>query len=163
MRVKGSPEVLLGRRRRAIDLIAEEISLNEVGRRIGCSPSSVMRWRDQWNARGEQGLMVGASPGRPPKMSQQQKNKLVRLLLRGPMAFGWHTDVWTTKRVAQVIHDTFAIEYHYTHVARILHALNWSPQKPERRAWERNEAGIQKWKATEWRRIKKTSRGWAPT
>jgi transposase len=32
------------------------------------------------------------------------------------------------------------ISYHFTHVARLLHALGWSPQKPERRALERNEA-----------------------
>lgn len=163
MRLKGSAEVLLARRRRAIDLIAKELTLNEVARRIACSPSSVMRWRDRWNALGENGLKVGTSPGRPTKMSKQQKGELLQLLLQGPMAFGWGTDVWTTKRIAVLIHRKFSIDYHFTHVARILHALNWSPQKPERRALERNEARVQKWKATDWRRIKRTSRGWAPT
>jgi transposase len=163
MRLKGSAEVLLARRRRALDLLAKELSLNEIARRIACSPSSVMRWRDRWTALGEDGLKVGTSPGRPTKMSKQQKVELLRLLLQGPMAFGWRTDVWTTKRIATLIHRKFSIDYHFTHVARILHALNWSPQKPERRALERNEARIQKWKATDWKRIKKTSRGWAPT
>jgi len=79
------------------------------------------------------------------------------------MAFGWRTDVWTTRRVAELIRKKFSIDYHFTHVARILHTLNWSPQKPERRALERNEAAIQKWKATDWERVKKTPRGWAPT
>ena len=163
MRLKGSAEVLLARRRRALDLLAKEITLNEVARRISCSPSSVMRWRDRWNALGEDGLKVETSPGRPTKMSKQQKDELLQLLLQGPMSFGWRTDVWTTKRIATLIHRKFSIDYHFTHVARILHALNWSPQKPERRALERNEAGIQKWRATDWKRIKKTSRGWAPT
>ncbi len=163
MRLKGSAEVLLARRRQAIDLLAKELTLNEIARRIACSPSSVMRWRDQWNALGENGLKVGTSPGRPAKMSKQQKVELLQLLLQGPMAFGWRTDVWTTKRIVTLIHRKFSIDYHFTHVARILHALNWSPQKPERRALERDEARIRKWKATDWKRIKKTSRGWAPT
>ena len=163
MRLKGSAEVLLARRKRAIKMPADEISLNEIARRIGCNASSVMRWRDRWDALGEEGLKVGASPGRPTRMSAQQKRQLVQLLLKGPMAFGWRTDVWTTQRIATLIKRKFSIEYHFTHVARILHALDWSPQKPERRALERNDAAIQKWKDTDWERIKKTLRGWAPT
>ena len=96
-------------------------------------------------------------------MSERQKRELVQLLVQGPMAFGWRTDVWTTHRVATLIHRKSSIDYHFTHVARNLHALDWSPQKSERRAVERNEAAIQKWKATDWKRIRKTSRGWAPT
>jgi transposase len=163
MRPKGSAKVLEARRRRAIQLLADDLSLNEIARRIGCNASSVMRWRDRWQLLGEAGLTVSRSSGRPPKMNARQKAELLRLLLRGPMAFGWGTDVWTTQRIATLIQRRFSIDYHFTQVARILHALDWSPQKPERRALERNEAAIQKWKATEWKRIKKTPRGWAPT
>ena len=163
IRPKGSADVLVARRRRAIKLLSEELSLNEIARRMECSPSSVLRWRDLWDALGEEGLKVRTATGRPPKMSDKQKTRLLQLLLQGPMAFGWRTDVWTTRRVAELIRKKFSIDYHFTHVARILHALDWSPQKPERRALERNEAAIQKWKATDWKRIKKTPRGWAPT
>jgi transposase len=163
VRLKGSADFLLARRQRAIKMLTEELSLNEIARRIACSPSSVMRWRDLWDALGERGLKVRRATGRPPKMNQRQKDKLVQLLLRGPMAFGWRTDVWTTRRVAELIHKEFSIDYHFTHVARILHVLHWSPQKPERRAMERNEVAIERWKATSWRKVKKTPRGWAPT
>jgi len=163
MRPKGSADVLLARRQRAIKMLAEELSLNEVARRMDCSPSSVMRWRDLWDTLGEKGLKVRTASGRPPKLKQRQKDRLVKLLLQGPMAFGWRTDVWTTRRVAELIRRKFSVDYHFTHVARILHALHWSPQKPERRALERNEAAIARWKATTWERVKKTPRGWAPT
>jgi transposase len=163
MRPKGSADVLLARRQQAIKMLSEELSLNEIARRIECSPSSVMRWRDLWDALGEEGLKVRTATGRPPKMSERQKGKLLKLLLQGPMAFGWPTDVWTTRRVAELIRKKFSIDYHFTQVARILHGLDWSPQKPERRALERNEAAIQRWKATDWQRVKKTLQGWAPT
>jgi len=161
MRPKGSAEVLLARRKRAIKMLeTEELSLNEVARRVGCSPSSVMRWRNLWKANGEEGLKEHRSSGRPPKMSKEQRARLLKLLVQGPMAFGWKTDVWTTRRVVELVRQKFSIDYHFTHVARILHAKGWSPQKPERRALERNEAAIQRWKDTGWKREKKTPRGW---
>jgi transposase len=163
MRPKGSAAVLLARRLKAIKLLEADLSLNEIARRIGCNASSVMRWRDRWLSGGEEGLRVRASPGRPSRMSRAEKRRLLRCLVRGPLEFGWTTDIWTTRRIVTLIKNEFGISYHFTHVARLLHALDWSPQKPERRALERNEAAIQKWKDTTWKRVKKTPRGWAPT
>ena len=53
-RLKGSAGLLEDRRRRALALLDAGNSLNEVGRRIGCNPSSVMRWRDarRWGGAG---------------------------------------------------------------------------------------------------------------
>ena len=163
MRLKGSAAFLFARRMKAIELLEEDLSLNEIARRIGCNASSVMRWRDRWLSGGEEGLQVRVSPGRPSRMSRAEKRRLLRCLVRGPLEFGWTTDLWTTRRIVTLIKNEFGINYHFTHVARLLHALGWSPQKPERRALERNEAAIQKWKDTTWKRVKKTPRGWAPT
>jgi transposase len=113
-------------------MLEEELSLNEIARRVGCNASSVMRWRDRWDALGEQGLRIGTLPARPTRVSKQQKYELVQLLLKGPMAFGWRTDVWTTQRVAALIKKEFSTDYHFTHVARILLSLDWSAQKSER-------------------------------
>jgi hypothetical protein len=41
--------------------------------------------------------------------------------------------------------------------------LGWSYQKPERRALERDEEAIDRWKRKNWPRVKKTLRGWVPT
>jgi len=122
-----------------------------------------MRWRDAVRRRGERGFRVGASPGRPPKLTKGQRQRLVRLLLQGSLAHGYRTDLWTTARVAEVIARHFGIRYHPDHVGRLLHALHWTPQKPERRALQRDEAAIARWKRAEWPRVKKTPRGWAPT
>jgi transposase len=122
-----------------------------------------MRWRDAVRRRGERGFRVGASPGRPPKLTKRQRQQLVRRLLQGALAHGYRTDLWTTARVAEVIERHFGIRYHPDHVGRLLHALHWTPQKPERRALQRDEAAIARWKRAEWPRVKKTPRGWAPT
>jgi len=154
--------VLEARRRQALALLKKGHSLQAVGRWVRCAASSVMRWRDAVRRRGERGFRVGASPGRPPKLTTRQRQQLVRVLRRGSLAHGYRTDLWTTPRVAEVIARHFGIRYHPDHVGRLLHRLGWTPQKPERRALQRNEAAIARWKREEWPRVKKTPRGWAP-
>lgn len=161
-RPKGSADLLADRRRRALALLKTGLSLNEVARRIQCVASSVMRWRDAFRRHGADALKVGASPGRPPKLTSAQRRRLVRLLLKGPLAHGYRTNLWTTARIAELVRREFGVEYHPDHVGRLMHALGWSHQKPERRAVERDGADIERWKREAWPRIKKTPCGWAP-
>jgi transposase len=163
MRPKGSAAVLEARHRRALTLLAQDLSLNAVARRLACAPSSVMRWRDAVAAHGAHGLAVQASPGRPSKLTAAQQRRLVRALVAGPLAAGYQTDLWTTPRIAALIQTRFGVSYHPDHVGRLLHHLGWTPQKPERRALQRDEAAIARWKTRDWPRVKKTPRGWAPT
>jgi transposase len=84
------------------------------------------------------------------------------LLLQGPLAHGYRTNLWTTARIAELIQRKYGVQHHRDHVGRLMHSLKWSPQKPERRALERDEKAIARWKQKDWPRIKKTLRGWAP-
>jgi transposase len=161
-RLKGSADLLEDRRRRALALLDDGLSLNEVGRQIGCNPSSVMRWRDARRHGGVDALQVRFSPGRPLKLAAGKRKRLVRLLLKGPMAQGYRTNLWTTPRIAEMVEREFGVCYHPDHIGRLMHSLGWTPQKPERRALERNEEEIERWKQEEWPRIKKTLQGWVP-
>jgi len=161
-RPKGSADLLENRRRRALALLDTGLSINEVARQMKCGASSVMRWRDARQAGGEEAFRVRFSPGRPPKLDVRQKKRLVRLLLRGAMAYGYRTNLWTTARIAELIQREFAVQYHRDHVGRLMHSLQWSPQKPERRALERDEKAIEQWKKKDWPRIKKRLHGWGP-
>jgi transposase len=104
-----------------------------------------------------------ASPGRPPRLSARQKKMLGAILLKGPLAQGYRTDLWTTARIAQVVEREFGVSYHPDHVGRLLARMGWSCQKPERRAAERDEAAIRRWRDERFPEAKKTPRGWAPT
>lgn len=162
-RPPGPAELLEDRRRRALALLDESRSLNAVSRLIRCAPSSVMRWRNARRRGGIRALRVRASPGRPPKLRAGQRRRLIRVLLRGAMVQGYATELWTTTRIAEVIQREFDVAYHRAHVGRLMHSLHWSHQKPERRALERNDEAIERWKREDWPRVKKTPRGWAPT
>src|ERR1700737_1625269 len=161
-RLKGSADLLEDRRKRALTLLDSGHSAKQVGRLIGCNASSVMRWRDARRRGGAQALRVRFSPGRPLKLDQAERKRLADMPLRGPLAHGYRTNLWTTARMAEVIRHEFGIQYHRDHVGRLMHSLQWSPQKPERRALERDEQAINRWKQRDWPRIKKTLRGWVP-
>jgi len=163
MRPHGSVKVLAARRHRALALLDEGLNLSEVARQTGCAPSSVMRWRDQRAREGNGVFIVRASPGRPNRLSPRQEQKLARILIKGPMASGFTSELWTTARVAEVILWTFGVRYHPDHVGRLLHRIGFSCQKPDRRAMERKEDLIERWKKEEWPRIKKTLKTWVPT
>ena len=163
MRPRGSADLLEDRRRRALALLDEGLSLNEVGRRIGCAPSSVMRWRDARRRGGQKALKVRFSPGRPKKLSALQRRGLIRVLLKGAMASGYSTQLWTTARIAEVIWKKFRVRYHRDHIGRLMHGLGWSHQKPQKRALERKEGEIRRFVRQDGPRVKKTPRGWVPT
>ena len=155
--------LLEDRRRRALTLLDEGLSLNEVGRRIGCAPSSVMHWRDKRRAGGVKGLQVRSSPGRPPKLPRVAWRLLLKVLLDGAMASGYATQLWTTARISEVVRKKFRVQYHPDHVGRLMHRLGWSHQKPQKRALERKEGEIRRFVREDWPRVKKTPRGWVPT
>ena len=159
MRPCGTQSALETRRRRAVTLLNQGHGVTEVARRIGCSHSSVGRWRDTVAAHGLPGLAPKPVPGCPPKLTARQKRQIPKLLLRGALAWGFSTDLWTTARIAEVIHRVFRVRYHPTHVGRLLLAFNWSCQKPERRALERDERGITRWTRRTWPAIKKKPGG----
>jgi transposase len=85
------------------------------------------------------------------------------LLAAGPLRAGYRTDLWTLGRVAELIDGEFGARYHPAHVWKILTTLGWSCQKPERRAVERDEAAIARWKREAWPRIKKRRATWRPS
>ena len=159
MRPEGSAAMLERRRRKALALRGKGVGPGDIARRLGVDRRSVHRWLAAVEEHGEDGLAAVPVPGRPTLLSEKQRAKLVRMLLEGAMAHGFPTALWTGPRVVELIRREFGVRYHRNHVIRLLRGLGFSPQKPERRARERDEAGIQGWVRREWPRVKKTPAG----
>ena len=155
MRPPGSPSQLERRRQRAIQLRKRGLSTLAIAEQLGCSHSSVVRWAQAYQRDGRRGLAPKPIPGRPPKLAPRQQPRLIRLLLKGPLAAGYSTDLWTLGRIAHVIQRQWGIRYHPCHVWKLLHRMGWSAQKPERRALQRNERAIAYWTHHVWPHIKK--------
>jgi transposase len=155
MRPVGNAKQLERRRQRAIALLKEGRAPVEVARLVGVDRRSVRRWNAAHRIQGVAGLAARPVPGRPSKLTERQREQLEVLLLRGAGASGFESDLWTCPHVARVIGRRFGIRYHVDHIGRLLRSLGWSPQRPTRRALERDEEEIQRWVKQEWPRIKK--------
>jgi len=158
MRPHGTAAELERRRRRAMAWLEQGHGVSAVARMIGVAPISVSRWRDDRDRGGDEALASKPVPGRPPKLSPAQRQRLIRLLKQGPLAHGYPNELWTLKRVAQLIEKHFGVHYDPSSVWHILTAMQWSCQKPERRARERDEQGIARWRQKNWPRIKKSAK-----
>lgn len=156
-RPKGTPAELERRRLRAVKLLDEGYQPVEVARMIGVDRRSVRRWKAAYREGGVDGVAAVKASGRPPKLEPEERERLARIILQGARAEGFSTDLWTCPRVVRVIRKHFGVDYHPDHVGRILHALGFTPQKPQRRAAERDEEAIARWIRRDWGPAKKKS------
>lgn len=112
-----------------------------------------------WKARLDEGgidALRSMTPGRPAQLDDQQLASLRAALLQGAMAHDFGTELWTLKRVGILIERMHGVRFSDVHVWRLLGAMGFSSQKPERRAIERNEAAVQTWKRKTWPALKKS-------
>lgn len=154
MRTQGTAAALEARRLIAADLLQDGMKQADVARHLRVHVSTVGRWKRALDAGGREAL--GAKPQTAwSKLEAWQKERLIDLLRRGPLAAGFETDLWTCPRVAQLIEDEFGVTYHVDHIGRLLRSLGFTPQKPARRARERDDEAIESWRQNDWPRIKK--------
>ena len=126
-----------------------------IARQVKVVRQTVSRWITQCRRQGKASLKKAGRAGRKPRLSANHRQRLEKLLLRGPEVLGYETPLWTCPRVADLIEREFGVRYHPGHVWKLLIALGWSPQRPTGRARERNQGEIQHWKKNVWPALKK--------
>lgn len=156
MRRKGSSEELERRRVEAMALLDQGWSQAEIARQFGVTQGAVSHWKKAYRRDGPEGLKASRHPGPQPKLTDKQCGRLAKMLLQGARAHGYPTELWTLKRVAALIQKHFGVTYDPSGVWHVLRRMSWSCQKPERRARERDEAAIERWRKKDWPRIKKS-------
>lgn len=154
-RRRDSCEVERERRLEAGKLFRQGLSQAEVARRLSVSRQTTSRWHAAWADGGREALAGAGRVGRKAKLSGDDRCRLEAILLAGPLAHGYETNLWTLKRIAQVVRREFGLTFHIGHVWKLLGRLGWSCQRPERKARERNEEAIRRWVRHRWPRIKK--------
>jgi transposase len=147
---------LESRRMTAASLFAEGHNQAEVVRQLSVSRQTASRWHTAWKQTGENGLKGAGRAGRKPRLNSTSCQNIASALLKGPLVWGFSTELWTLDRVVQVIWKTCRVRYSRPQAWRILGQLGWSRQRPMRRAKERDEPAIKRWVRDRWPRVKKT-------
>lgn len=140
---------------RAGRLLLGGMAQSEVARKVGVTRTTVSDWNRQVISGGLEALQRRPR-GRPSGLDAQQRTDLVRLLKEGALAQGFATELWTLRRVGQLIEEKFSRRYSESQVWRILVSLGFSSQRPTSRALERDEGAIRRWKRVRWPELKKT-------
>jgi len=147
------------RRMSALPLFREGISESEIARRLGVTPQAVHGWHLLFHRGGADALKKREHTGRPPSLTGLQKKKLAKLLLDGAVASGYSTDLWTTKRVRDIVKREFGMTYTTVGIWKLLRKMGFSWQRPKRRAKERDEKVIADWLMNTWPKLKKRGVG----
>lgn len=142
MRPIGTAAELQRRRIRAVELVDQGESPDDVAHFLGCGRSSVYTWVKQAKQSIES-LAARPHPGPTPRLDEAQLKQLEDLLKEGAKSHGWKTELWTAARVAELIERRLKVSFHPEHARKILkRRLRWTSQKPEKRARERDEEAI---------------------
>lgn len=137
-------------RRLAISRVNLGESQSVVARSLQVRPSSLWKWVDAYRRLGDEGLASRKATGRPPKLSEKQRAKLKRLIIgKNPLQLSFGTALWTLPIVAALIRREFGVVLHETSVARLLARMGLTPQKPQRRAFQRDDEACRRWAAEE--------------
>lgn len=130
---------------------------------LGVHSVTVAKWMARHRAAGVQGLAAKPTPGRPRFLTPDQDRQVRQWLAQKPTAHGFPTDLWTARRVAELIRREFGIEFHPNYLRAWLTQRGYSPQRPSRRPRQRNDATIAYWVANDWLRIQKKPATPTPT
>jgi transposase len=150
-------QALQDRRLAAAELFGQGQHPALVARTLGVSRQSTTRWHAAWTIGGTGALESKGPSGPPPRLSDQDLERVRQALLQGAVAHGFTGELWTLNRITTVIERLTGVAYHPGWVWAILRQrLGWSVQRPVRRAAERDQAAIQTWVERDWPRIKQT-------
>ena len=127
----------------------------EVALAVGVARQTVYTWKRLLDEAGVDALRAVPEPGRPAQLDAAQLAAVRAVVLQSPTEHGFGTELWTLKRVGAVIERMHGVRFGQTQVWRILGSLGFSPQKPEKRAIERNDDAVRHWRRRTWPALKK--------
>lgn len=127
-----------------------------VAKSFGLYRTSIYKWLRMERQRGREALKSTTAKGPTPKLTQKQKSQVAGWIIgKDPRQYGFDFGLWTRSIVAQMIQDKFEITLTLPSIGRLLASLDITPQKPLRRAYERDEKEIRQWKEEKYPELRK--------
>jgi transposase len=142
-------------RRLAVGRVKEGEAPSAVIRSYGLCRTTIYKWLTAARQGGEAALAARKHPGRKPTLAPRQKLQVRRWINgKDPRQYGFDFGLWTRQIVAALIAQKFGVRLGVTAVGRLLTELDITPQKPLRRAYERDPVAIEHWKTAVFPRLR---------
>lgn len=106
-------------------------TLQEAATRVGKSQPTSVRWAERWNEGGLDELAPSFGDGRPPKLDENDKERLIELLKAAQPC--------TTQEIRQLIKDEFDVTYHPNYIHELLRSFDMHGTKPQPKRPERQD------------------------
>jgi len=143
-------------RRLAVQRVLDGESPINVTRSYGLGEKTIFKWVKIAKEKGLNALAPKPRPGRGQALTEFQAQEVKRWILSGdPRQYGFDFGLWTRQIVAHLIEDRFGIKLGHSAVGDLLHRQGLTPQKPMRRAYERDDKAITEWKEKNTQKLKK--------
>lgn len=121
----------------------------------GLCRTTIYRWLRTAGRGGERALKARKHPGRIPTLSPKHRLQVRRWISgRDPRSHGFDFRLWTRKIVAELVRERFGVRLGLTAIGRLLTQLDITPQKPLRRAYERDPVAIERWRTQEFPKLR---------
>jgi transposase len=130
-----------------------------VAKSFGLYRTSIYKWLRAHRKRGREALKSTTAKGPTPKLSESQKKQVKRWIVgKDPRQYGFDFGLWTRSIIAEMILDRFDVLLTLPSIGRLLTSLDITPQKPLRRAYERDEKEIRQWKDQRYPELRKRAK-----
>ena len=104
--------------------------IKEIADEVGRSVGSVFNWLYRMEQEGLDAVHDAKSPGRPPKLSEEQQAELKEDLCRDPVECGFNSGIWTARMAAEHAHEKFGVKYGNAGMLALAHRLGFSVRMP---------------------------------
>ena len=144
------------------ELILKGLDDADIAHILDVAESTVWRWRKilRENDNNLACLARKKGSGRPPSLSDDEKQRLKERILAGAVQAGYSAERWTSRMVADLICREFNVEMTSRNVRHILPKLGLSPQMPVVKSHKYSEEAVRRWVCHAWKRIKKSKEAW---
>jgi transposase len=133
---------------RAVRQIEQGAHPADVAQGLGMTRAAVYGWLAKYREGGPDALRARPVPGRPPKLSGAQLQRLYGLVVgNDPRQLRFAFALWTRAMVRELIGREFGVRLSEVSVGRLLRKLGLSPQRPLYRAYQQNPEAVARWKA----------------
>lgn len=140
-------------------VIEDGESPSEVMRSYGLCRTTIYPWLRDFKDKGWEALAESIAQGPEPKLTDKQKQQVKRWILgKDPRQYGFDFGLWSRRIVQQLIQEKMGIELCLTSVGKLLASMNITPQKPLRRAYERDPVAVALWEKETYPQLKKRAK-----